>query len=107
MLSQEEMDDSRQPIIDGYRGNQTFVDRSAETLSRRFSESNTGEKVFPVPHASQNLFRFAIAAMSMVTLIALVVICLLFIGGVGGWISFIIAGCIILGVAITTTNGGR
>lgn len=46
------------------------------------------------------LFRFAIAALSMATLLALMIICLIFVGGAGGWISFIIASCVILGVAI-------
>lgn len=101
-----EPDNPGQASYGGYQGDQGSVHTYTETSSARFA---SGEKISPAPgqHSNQNLLRFAVAALSMLTLIALVVICLLFIGGVGGWISFLVAACVVLGVAITTTNGSR
>jgi len=89
----------------GYEGQQFSARPQVETSSEYLFTDLAGGKITPEQRTSQNQFRLSIAAMSMGTLIALVVICLLLIGGLGGWISFIVASCILLGLAITTTNG--
>jgi hypothetical protein len=107
MLQHYELDDAGRTSYGGYEGNQVALPTSVEMSSERLFADTSREKIAPVPQSHQNLLRSAIAAMSMLTLIALTVICLLFIGGVGGWISFLVASCVVLGVAITTTNGNK
>lgn len=106
-MQHDELSASRPTDYGGYEGNRLSALTYAETSAERLLTDTQGGKITPLSHSSQNSLRFAIAAMSMLTLIALTVICLLFIGGVGGWISFLVAGGVVLGVAITTTNGNR
>ncbi len=110
MMPQQESDDSRHATYGAYEGDQSYTHPYAETSSGRLFKEEIGGKISPQPHDSKNLFRFAIAALSMGTLIALVIVCLLFIGGTGGWIGFIVASCVIFGIAIaalTSTNNTR
>lgn len=117
MLQHHEFDDPGRTGYGGYEGNQVSAPTYAEMSSEQLRVSASRDKISPdtgasaqsssVQHGHQSLSRFAIAAMSLIALIALTVICLLFIGGVGGWISFLVASCVVLGVAIATTNGNK
>jgi hypothetical protein len=118
MLQHHEFDDPGRTSYGGYEGNQISAHTtSAEISSEYLRASASRDKIAPdaggavqsssVQRGHQSLSRFAIAAMSLGTLLALIVICLWLIGGVSGWISFLIGSCVVLGVAITTTNGSK
>ena len=47
------------------------------------------------------MFRLLVFVIAMVTLLAFVVVCLVFVGGTGGWISFCAASFAILVIAST------
>lgn len=117
MLLHDEFDDPERTSYGGYEGSRLSAPTYAEMSSEQLQASASRDKIAPgagapalrssAQHRHQSLSRFAIAAMSLGTLLALIVICLWLIGGVGGWISFLVGSCVVLGVAITTTNGSK
>jgi uncharacterized membrane protein YkgB len=89
MMPQEETHEQTSPIYGRYEGNQTHAHPPYEQMMRETS----GAKVYPEPRNSQNVFRLMGLTITMVSLLALAVICLVLVGGIGGWISFC-AACI-------------
>ena len=60
-----------------------------------------GRNVYTPQRDNTNLFRLLVFVIAMVTLLAFVVVCLVLVGGTGGWISFCAASFAIL--VITST----
>jgi hypothetical protein len=60
-------------------------------------------KVYPPQRGSMNMFYqfVTVFVLSMVALFAFAVLCLLWVGGTGGWIGFIAASIAILCIAST------
>jgi len=59
------------------------------------------EKIYLPPKGNTNMFRLLTFVIAMVTLLVFVVVCLVFVGGTGGWISFCAASFAILVTAST------
>src|SRR5215470_11220622 len=82
----------------GYEGNPADAHQQFETP---YQQSLRAGKVYAPDN--KNVLRLTAFAMGMATLIVLAVICLIIVGGPGGWISFCAASLAILimvGVAI-------
>jgi hypothetical protein len=84
-----------------YAGDQEYFRQHDETLYEQPLREGPGEKVYLPPKDNTNMFRLLVFVIAMVTLLAFVVVCLVFVGGTGGWISFCAASFAILVIAST------
>src|SRR5881394_1230126 len=70
----------------GYEGNQADAHQQFETYDPQPLQAERAAKVYAPDN--KNMLRLASLAIAMVTLIVLAVVCLILVGGTGGWISF-------------------
>ena len=80
-----------------------FVDAVSERIVLRLRQETVG-KVYPEPRDNTNLLRLIVFAIAMVTLIAFGLLCLVFVGGTGGWISFCAACLAIFIIAVVAID---
>ena len=89
-----------------YEGDQAnarqYYDTSYEQPLRE--RPGAGGKVYPEPRDSKNMFRLGIFLISMVTLLICAVLFIFFLGGTGGWISFVVAAFVIFLIAVVTID---
>jgi hypothetical protein len=83
----------------GYEGNQADAYQQFETSYQQPLQEERAAKVYAPAHDNTNTLRLTAFAIAMGTLIMLAVICLVFVGGPGGWISFCAAALAIFLVA--------
>jgi hypothetical protein len=76
------------PTYGRYEGDQTFARQHYETSYQQSPGEEPVGKVYPLPSDNKNMLRVIVFAIAMVTLLAFAVLCLIFVGGTGGWISF-------------------
>jgi hypothetical protein len=86
-----------------YEGDQEYVRQYVETSYEQPLREEPEGKVYPPPSYNKNMFyQFMIVfVISMVALFAFAVLCLVYVGGTGGWIGFIAASIVILSIAST------
>ena len=86
-----------------YEGDQEYARQHGETSYEQPLREGPGGKVYPPPSYNMNMFyQFVIVfVLSMVALFAFAVLCLVVVGGTGGWIGFIAASFAILCIAST------
>ena len=86
-----------------YEGDQEYARQHGETSYEQPLREGPGGKVYPPPSDNMNMFyQFVIVfVLSMVALFAFAVLCLVVVGGTGGWIGFIAASIAILCIAST------
>lgn len=80
-----------------------FVDAVSEQIVQRLRQETAG-KVYPEPRDNNNLLRLIVFAIAMVTLIAFGLLCLVFVGGTGGWVSFCAACLAIFIIAVVAID---
>ncbi len=80
-----------------YEGDPEYARQRQEILY----EQPPGEKVYQLPRDNTNMYRLLVFVIAMVTLLAFVIVCLVLVGGTGGWISFCAASLAILVIAST------
>ncbi len=73
----------------------------SESIQEQDQEDARQHKVYPPLSDNTNMFRLLVFLIAMVTLLAFAVVCLVFVGGTGGWISFCAASFAILVIAST------
>jgi hypothetical protein len=88
MMPQEEMHKPTDSTYGRYEGNRTYSHPGEEAAYEQMMRETPVEKVYPESRSNQNVFRFLALIVAMVSLIAFAVICLVLVGGTGGWISF-------------------
>lgn len=88
MMSQEETHEQTSPTYYSYEGNQTYAHLHNEAPYEQMMGGAPVAKVYPEPRNNQNVFRLIALTITMVSLLAFAVICLVLVGGIGGWISF-------------------
>ena len=90
-------------IYGGYEGDQEYARQHIETPYEQMLREEPEGKVYPPQSHSMNMFyQFVIVfVISMVALFAFAVLCLVYVGGTGGWIGFIAASFAILCIAST------
>jgi len=71
-----------------YEGNQADAYQQFETSYQQPLLEERAAKVYVPVHDNRNILRLIAFAIAMVTLIVLAVLCLVLVGGTGGWISF-------------------
>jgi hypothetical protein len=105
MIPQREVNESLQEQASStygrYEGDQEYARQYAETPYEQLQREEAEGKVYPPQH--DHLFtQFVIVfVLSMVALFAFAVLCLVYVGGAGGWIGFIAASFAILCIAST------
>jgi hypothetical protein len=73
---------------DGYEGEQGYTYQQADAPYQRPLRGEPMGKVYAPVGDNKNVLRLVAMGMALVALIALAVVCLIFVGGTGGWISF-------------------
>ena len=107
MVPQREVSESIHEQADStygkYEGDQEYARQHGETSYEQPLREGPGGKVYPPPSYNTNMFyQFVIVfVLSMVALFAFAVLCLVYVGGTGGWIGFIAASFAILCIAST------
>jgi len=107
MIPQREANESiheqTSSIYGGYEGDQEYARQHDETSYEQILREGPEGKVYPPQSGNMNMFyQFVIVfVISMVALFAFAVLCLVFVGGTGGWIGFIAASFAILCIAST------
>lgn len=78
-----------------YEGDQTYAQQSYEPAFEHPLKDGPGEKVYPVLPSNKNMFRLIIFFTAMVMILACAILFIFFMGGTGGWISFVVAAGVI------------
>ena len=99
----ETMQDQSGPMYVGYEGAPEYTRQNVETPYEQMLREEPEGKVYPPQRGSISMFyQFLIVfVISMIALFAFAVLCLLWVGGTAGWISFIAASFAILCIAST------
>jgi hypothetical protein len=86
-----------------YQGDQEYARQHDETSYEQPLREGSGGKVYPPASYNMNMFyqNVIVFVLSMVALFAFAVLCLVYVGGTGGWIGFIAASFAILCIAST------
>ena len=86
-----------------YEGDQEYTRQYGETSYEQPLREEPEGKVYSLPSDNRNMFYqfVTVFVLSMVALFAFAVLCLVFVGGTGGWIGFIAASIAILCIAST------
>src|SRR5579884_1802740 len=93
MMPQEELHEQTGSTYGRYEGDQTYARPRGEAPYEQMMRDTPVAKVYPEPPHNQNMFRLIGLAITMGSLLAFAIICLVLVGGIGGWISFC-AACI-------------
>jgi hypothetical protein len=107
MITQREVSESinqqKSSTYGKYEGDQEYACQHAETSYEQPLREGPGGKVYPPPSYNMNMFYqfVTVFVISMVALFAFAVLCLVVVGGTGGWIGFIAASFAILCIAST------
>ena len=108
MMPQRETSESiyeqADPTYGSYEGNQTFARHSDERAGAQPLKGAQGEKVYPELHDHKNMFRLGMFVIAMVTLLLCAVLFIFFLGGTGGWVSFIVAAFAIFLVTVVAID---
>jgi hypothetical protein len=88
MMPQREAYEQAGSTYGGYEGNQADAHQQFETYDPQLLQEERVAKVYVPAHDNKNMLRLIAFAIAMVTLIVLAVLCLILVGGTGGWISF-------------------
>jgi hypothetical protein len=108
MMPQRETNESIYEQADStygsYEGSQTFARHSDERAGAQPLKEARGEKVYPELHDHKNMFRLGMFVIAMVTLLLCAVLFVFFLGGTGGWVSFIVAAFAIFLVTVVAID---
>ena len=90
-------------IYSGYEGDQGYTRQHNETPYEQMLREEPEGKIYPPQRGNISMFyQFVIVfVLSMIALFAFAVLCLVVVGGTGGWIGFIAASFAILCIAST------
>jgi hypothetical protein len=99
----ETMHEQSGSVYGGYDGVQEYTRQNIETPYEQMLREEPEGKVYPPQRGSISMFyQFLIVfVISMIALFAFAVLCLLWVGGTGGWVGFIAASFAILCIAST------
>ena len=108
MMPQRETSESiyehADPTYGRYEGNQATAHQFDERADAPPLEDVRGEKMYPVLHDHKNAFRLGMFVIAMVTLLLCAVLFVFFLGGTGGWVSFIVAAFAIFLVTVVAID---
>ena len=84
----EPLHEQRDSTYGRYEGEQGYAYQQFETPYQQPSQAGMAGKLYPSALDNKNVLRLIAFAIAMVALIVFAIICLIFVGGTGGWISF-------------------
>ncbi len=87
----EPMYEQASPTYGGYEGGQEYARQHEEPAYEQPLREGLGGKVYPELRDNKNMQRLLWFVVAMVALLAFAVVCLVFVGGTAGWISFVAA----------------
>ena len=87
-----------------YEGDPAYARQHDETSYEQLLRDGTVGKVYPAQSDNKNLFRLLVFVIAMITLFAFGFLCLVLVGGSGGWISFCAASLAIFIVAVVAID---
>ena len=82
-----------------YEGDQTYAHSQFETPYQQPAQERSAGKVYTPASDNKNVLRLIAFGMALVALLAFGVLCLIFVGGSAGWISFCAASLAIFIIA--------
>jgi uncharacterized membrane protein YkgB len=88
MMPQEETYKQTGSTYGRYEGDQAYAHPRDEAPFEQMMRETPVAKVYAEPPHNQNVFRLMGLAITMVSLLAFAIICLVLVGGIGGSISF-------------------
>ena len=94
-------------LYGNYEGGQQHAAPPYEIPEALPLREGPGEKVYLPSAESMNTYRLLVFVISMIALLVFVIVCLVFVGGTGGWISFCAASFAILVIASTMISMKR
>ena len=105
MMPQRETNESTseqlEPTYGKYEGEQASTRYADEIADIQPIRETTGTKVHSSRGMDRNALRFLMFLTAMIMLVIFAILCLFFFGGIGGWISFVVAaGVIFLTTAV-------
>ena len=100
----ESISEQADPTYGSYEGNQTFPRHYDERAGAQPLKDARGEKVYPELHDHKNMFRLGMFVIAMVTLLLCAVLFVFFLGGTGGWVSFVVAAFAIFLVTVVSID---
>src|SRR5262249_26050716 len=108
MMPQRESNESSYEQADTtygrYEGNQAFAHQFDERAGAQPLGDVGGEKMYPVPHNHKNVLRLSMFLIAMVMLLLFAILCLVVLGGTGGWVSFIVAAAVIFLITVVAID---
>ena len=100
----ESINEQSDPTYGRYEGNQAFAHQFDERADAQPLGDVRGEKMYPVPHDHKNMFRLGMFVIAMVMLLLCAVLFIFFLGGMGGWVSFIVAAAVIFLITVVAID---
>jgi hypothetical protein len=100
----EAMHEPATPPYGRYEGDQPFTRSFDENPAVQPPKEGRGEKVYPPRHTQKNRLRLSIFMIAMVMLLLCAVLCIFFLGGTGGWVSFIVAATVIFLITVVAID---
>ncbi len=105
MMPQSEANQSTNEQVDPaygrYEGEQAYAHQQFETP---YQQPRSASKVYAPAPDNKNVLRLIAFAMALVALIVFGVLCLIFVGGTAGWISFCAASLAIFIIAVVAID---
>jgi hypothetical protein len=92
------------PLYGRYEGNQTFAHRSDWRSDAQLPRETPGEKVYPQTRNHKNMLRLGMFVIAMVMLLLCAFLFIFFLGGTGGWVSFIVAAFVIFLITVVAID---
>lgn len=87
-----------------YEGDPAYTRQHDETAYEPLLRDGLAGKVYPTQPENKNLFRLLVFVIAMATLLAFGFLCLVLMGGTGGWISFCAASLAIFIIAVVAID---
>ena len=108
MMPQREANQSTDEQVDStygrYEGDQTYARQQQDTPYQQPLQGGTAGKIYVPAPDNKNVMRLIAFAMALVALIVFGVLCLIFVGGTAGWISFCAASLAIFIIAVVAID---
>jgi|SRR5579859_3248554 len=92
------------PAYGRYEGDQAYTHQQYQNSYEQPLRGEPVGKVYPPLYDNKNMLRLIVFAIAMATLLAFAVLCLVFVGGMGGWISFCAASLAIFIIAVVAID---
>lgn len=99
MMPQREVGESAYERIDptygAYEGDQFYAHQSSDPSFAQPLRGALGGKVYPESRNNKNMLRLVVFMIAMVMILICAALSIFFIGGTGGWVSFVVAAAVI------------